>query len=343
MKAKRLTALVFALLLMTTLWGGAPAWALSEGAYTAPCNTYYINQDTGVTDDGGTKNAALGEGMCRSTIYKDALIEIEGDDIYVTIRMNLMSNIKDIKFSVQKTVKDPDSYKSVSYSTMQEDSAADTADMRFKVPRADAYIRCDMYVIPMGRDVVYYMNADSASAVQGSGDFVVSVALPAPEPAAEGGGAPEAEAEGDKEQAGEKKPGEDNDRDTIVAASTAGQEPAVGEKPAAGSPDSSLSGEGTAGGLAGEPDAQSAVNEPAEIKDAEKPEDSGALALHPASDGDDPAAGNEGEPISGAETQEEPETEEPQEPKGGVGAEMLLGAAAVVAVGAFIVVRKKGK
>ncbi len=148
---------------------------LSQGAYVAPCNTYYMNPDTGAIDDGGTKNRDLGEDMCRSAVYESALLEQDGDKTYLTIRMQLMSNIRDIRFSAQQTKGDKDSYKSVSYDTMQEDAAADTADMRMEVPAGDTYIRCQMYVIPMGRDVTYYINADADNAVKGSGDFIVSV------------------------------------------------------------------------------------------------------------------------------------------------------------------------
>ncbi len=152
-----------------------PVSALENGVYTAPANTYYLNPDTGVTDDGGSRDPELGEGMCRSAVYEEALIEQDASGTYVTIRMQLMSNIRDIQFSVQQTPGDPDSYESVSYDTMQEDASKDTADLRFAVPEADSYIRCDMYVIPMGRDVVYYINVSGDEAQAGSGDFVTTV------------------------------------------------------------------------------------------------------------------------------------------------------------------------
>ena len=161
------------------------ASALEDGVYTAPCNTYYLNPDTGVTDDGGSRDPELGEGMCRSAVYEDALIERDEGETCLTVRMQLMSNIRDIEFSVQRTPGDPDSYESVSFDTMQEDAAADTADLRFRVPEADSYIRCDMYVIPMGRDVVYYINVSDDEAQAGSGDFVTS-ADPSQTPSAGG-------------------------------------------------------------------------------------------------------------------------------------------------------------
>ncbi len=180
-KGKRFPAAVLGIAMAVSLAAAGPAAvpvsasALENSVCTAPANTYYLNPDTGVTDDGGSRDPELGEGMCRSAVYEEALIEKDASGTYVTIRMQLMSNIRDIQFSVQQTPGDPDSYESVSYDTMQEDASKDTADLRFAVPEADSYIRCDMYVIPMGRDVVYYINVSDDEAQAGSGDFVTTV------------------------------------------------------------------------------------------------------------------------------------------------------------------------
>jgi hypothetical protein len=157
---------------------GAGAEALSaaadDGVYLAATNTYYLNPDTGVTDDGGSKNAAIGEGMCRSVIYEKALVEIDGDRVYATVRVQLVSNMGAIKFTVQQKAGDPASYVSVSPRVVAEDAGADTADYRFEIPAADSYIGCATYVTPMGRDVKFYMNL-SNNLTAGSGDFVVSI------------------------------------------------------------------------------------------------------------------------------------------------------------------------
>ncbi len=174
MKAKK-AAVILLCTVLVSIAGAVPVSALDAGAYTAPCKTYYLNPDTGVTDDGGTKDRDIGEGMCRSAIYESSLIESDGAKTYLTIRMQLMSNIRNIRFFVQDEAGNPDSYRSVSFDTMQEDASADTADMCFEVPRADAYIRCIMYVIPMGRDVTYYIRSDADQAKAGSGDFVTSI------------------------------------------------------------------------------------------------------------------------------------------------------------------------
>ena len=68
------------------------ASALSAGVYTASVVTTYYNPDTGEVDDGGTANAALGEGMCRSATGTTALVESDGTNTWVTIRLLLQSN-----------------------------------------------------------------------------------------------------------------------------------------------------------------------------------------------------------------------------------------------------------
>ncbi|MDR1205832.1 MAG: hypothetical protein LBL26_10200 [Peptococcaceae bacterium] len=153
-------------------FGFAPVFAVSDGVYLTVTNTYYLNPDTGVTDDGGSKNAALGEGMCRSVVYGKALAEIDGGKVYATVRLQLMSNMRDFRLFVQDAP--GGGYTKVTPRVTAEDAGADTADYRFELPSVGAYISWEMYVIPMGRDVKFYMNL-SESLTEGSGDFVVSV------------------------------------------------------------------------------------------------------------------------------------------------------------------------
>ncbi|SHH88395.1 Iron Transport-associated domain-containing protein [Sporobacter termitidis DSM 10068] len=326
MKLKQLGAFALCLFAAAVLFA-LPASALDAGAYTAPCGTYYLNPDTGVTDDGGTKNAAIGEGMCRSAVYKDALIEVENGSTYLTIRMQLMSNIKDIKFSVQKTAGDPGSYQAVSYSTMQEDSSSDTADMRFKVPKATAYIRCDMYVIPMGRAVVFYMQVNSGSASKGGGDFVVSVDTPAPASTPPAAGSP---------AAGPQEPSPPAHAETPAAALA--PTPSVSPDKAAAStpPGSSPAAAANASDATASPaPAESASSAPSQVT-PEEPENSVPAEGPEASNGNaSPAPVSSADP--GAETDSTAE-------RGG----FPTGAAAAVAVVVVvvvltIVVRKKGR
>jgi hypothetical protein len=192
--------LAFAAAILTAVFcfGFTPVFAAADGVYLTATHTYYLNPDTGVTDDGGTKNAALGEGMCRSVIYEKALVEIDGGKVYATVRLQLMSNMRDFRLFVQNAPEG--SYTKVTPRITAEDAGADTADYRFELPSVGAYISWEMYVIPMGRDVKFYMNL-SESLSEGSGDFVVSLkpkaASSEPQAAEEGqAGTAEAQAAG---------------------------------------------------------------------------------------------------------------------------------------------------
>ncbi|MDR1603340.1 MAG: hypothetical protein LBS10_00915 [Gracilibacteraceae bacterium] len=157
---------------LTLLLGAWPLPAAEDGAWLAATNTYYLNPDTGETADGGTQNAAIGEGMCRSVVYKDALVEWENGRVFLTVRLLLLSNMRDVRLSVQQGP--GGAYQSVAPRVIAEDAGADSADYRFEVPAQTGYISWEMYVEPMGRDVKFYMNVSDALR-EGSGDFVVTV------------------------------------------------------------------------------------------------------------------------------------------------------------------------
>lgn len=192
-KERGLGKKLIAVLTMTVFLLGVlvqPALALDFGVYTASTTTNYLNPDTGVTEDGGTQNVELGEGMCRSAVDKTALIEVDADgNVYVTVRMLLYSNLSKIKFYTQ--AKSGGSYSAASASITAENAANDSADFRFKVPKAGCNVKTTMYVAPMGRDVTFFWNVNSGTAKAGSGDFVVNIDLnakpkaeePAPAPA----------------------------------------------------------------------------------------------------------------------------------------------------------------
>lgn len=173
-KMKRFGGLLLSLALAVCVCSTA-AFAVEDGAYTASTSTYYLNPDTGSTDDaGGDSSTAIGEGMCRSVLGKTALVEVDGGKTYVTLRIMLLSNLKDLSFEVQKTAGDPDSYSKVTPDIMAEHTGDDAADYRFEIPSASTYVRCTAYVIPMSRNVVFYLNV-SGSLTPGGGDFVVTV------------------------------------------------------------------------------------------------------------------------------------------------------------------------
>ena len=154
-----------------------PVLAASNGIYTATATSHYKHPTTGVIEDsGGEGSYVLGQSMTDSALNKAALVEVDSSGAtWVTIRLNLMDNIQSPQFQVDGS--------SVSATLMQEDYSNNTADYRMRVNSENSIIRCNMYVIPMGREVIFYITVGGLSA--GSGDFVTSITVEEPEPVVE--------------------------------------------------------------------------------------------------------------------------------------------------------------
>ncbi len=154
-----------------------PSFALEKGVYVGSVITSYTNPDTGNVDDGGTANAALGEGMCRSATAETALVEYDGSNTWVTVRLLLQSNCSNVAFYTRNGY---NSYSRVNYSITAENAAEDSIDYRFKVSDAGVKIKGTMYVTPMGRDVLWYLYINTNTLKSGSGDFEVSIDVSEP-------------------------------------------------------------------------------------------------------------------------------------------------------------------
>lgn len=159
---KRLIATMLSAVVMTTSMA-INTLAISDGTYTLKTNTYYLNPDTGKTDDGGTSNVALGEGMCRSSVFETAEVTQNGDNTTIILTMLLYSNLSNIRIAVQEEPKGE--YTNVDYSVLKESSSTDSADIQFSMPNIDNYVQIKMYVAPMGRDVCFYLKLDTSSNV----------------------------------------------------------------------------------------------------------------------------------------------------------------------------------
>lgn len=146
-----------------------PAYAASNGIYTATATPHYRNPLTGkIEDSGGEDSEVLGQSMTESATYTKALVEVDSNgNTYITVRLKLMDNIQNPTFKVDGS--------SVSASLMQEDYSANTADYRMKVASENSVIRCSMYVVPMGRDVIFFITVSNLKS--GSGDFVTSISV----------------------------------------------------------------------------------------------------------------------------------------------------------------------
>lgn len=145
------------------------AYAADNGIYIATATPHYRNPQTGVIEDsGGDGSAVLGQSMTESATYRQALVEVDSaGNTFVTIRLQLMDNIRNPQFQVDGTP--------VSATLMQEDYTNNTADYRMRVNSENSVIRCNMNVIAMGRDVIFYITVSNLQ--EGSGDFITSITV----------------------------------------------------------------------------------------------------------------------------------------------------------------------
>lgn len=174
---RALCGMVVMLVLVASITS-VPVLAASNGIYIATATPHYKHPTTGVIEDsGGDGSATLGQSMTESATYKKALVEVDPEgNTYITVRLQLMDNIQNPSFQVDG--------KSVSATLMQENygslSKDNTADYRMKVNSENSVIRCNMYVIAMGREVVFYITVSNLQ--EGSGDFITSVKVVEPKP-----------------------------------------------------------------------------------------------------------------------------------------------------------------
>ena len=171
-KAVRGLCGMVAMLALVASVAAMPASAASHGMYTATATSHYRHPTTGVIEDSGGENSAvLGQSMTESATNKKALVEVDASgNTWITVRLNLMDNIQSPKFQVDG--------RSVSASLMQEDYGSNTADFRLKANSEKSIIRCNMYVTPMGREVIFYITVGNLKS--GSGDFVTSISVEQP-------------------------------------------------------------------------------------------------------------------------------------------------------------------
>ena len=155
-----------------------PTFAASNGIYTATATSHYKHPITGVIEDsGGEGSYVLGQSMTDSALNRAALVEVDPQgNTFVTVRLNLMDNIQNPQFQVDGSRNG--NFSAVSATVMQEDFTNNTTDFRMQVPSENAILRCNMYVIPMGRDVIFYITVGNLQS--GSGDFVTSVKVEEP-------------------------------------------------------------------------------------------------------------------------------------------------------------------
>lgn len=170
-KSRALLHIGIILAFVTTLLASAviasPAYAVSSGTYVATATPHYAHPHTGqIEDSGGDGSATLGQAMTESATANKALVEVDSaGNTYVTVRLQLMDNIKNPSFTVDGS--------NTQVQLMQENASDNTADYRIFVQNTNSVIRCTMYVTAMGRDVVFYITVGNLKA--GHGDFITSI------------------------------------------------------------------------------------------------------------------------------------------------------------------------
>ncbi len=149
-----------------------PVPALEDGAYTCTVTPHYRHPVTGVIEDsGGESSEVLGQSMTEGATLTQGLIEQQEGRTYATVRLALMDNIENVDFMVQQ--RGDETFTEAEYDIMKEDLDLNESDFRFEIPDESCVVRATFYVIPMGRDVVYYIDFSDLKA--GSGDFVTEL------------------------------------------------------------------------------------------------------------------------------------------------------------------------
>lgn len=248
--AAKLKRALCSMVVMLALMAGItsiPALAASNGIYTATATSHYKHPTTGVIEDsGGEGSYVLGQSMTDSALNKAALVEVDPQgNTYVTVRLNLMDNIQNPQFQVDGSRNG--NFSAVSATVMQEDFTENTTDFRMQVPDENAIIRCNMYVIPMGRDVIFYITVGDLKS--GSGDFVTSITVQEPSSSQ----TPNSAAPSSSETSGSEDPGSDASSEDSSGEDSSSEALGLEEFDASGNKVSDTSTEAEQGGGTGNP------------------------------------------------------------------------------------------
>ncbi len=193
-------ALLAAFAVSSSVLVGA-AHAAASAVYTASTAPSYANPVTGaIEDSAGQSNVALAESMVTGCTYPAALVEKDtAGNTFVTLRFKLADQMGAMTFWADNA--GDGAFAEVEATQMQTSTVGDTAvaDWRFQVSSETSNIRVSMYVNPMSRAVVYFVQL--ANLAEGNTDalpFVESIVpgeeAAEPAPAAQSETAPAADA-----------------------------------------------------------------------------------------------------------------------------------------------------
>ena len=162
-KKNKILSAIMTCVLAITLMAGFPAvkaYAASGTVYSCAINRCYAHPVTGVIEDsGGESSYATGQGMVEGCVYSNGILEVTDDGAYyLTIRMSLMDYTSGHSFQVQNVGDSGWSTPSeIGITGNGSDSNGTTADVCMRVPSENCIVRGEMYVEPMGRDVIFYL------------------------------------------------------------------------------------------------------------------------------------------------------------------------------------------
>lgn len=164
-------AVAAALALAVGAAAAQPGAAYASDYYSATATPWYRNPATGVIEDsGGDASEVLGQSMTEGCVSPNAFLEIDdADNRYVTLRLGLMDNINNVNILADDDW--ANAYYQCSPQTIAVDGA--TTDFRFLVGSEGAIFRINMYVVPMGREVIFYVTLSGFAEGVNNGGFYV--------------------------------------------------------------------------------------------------------------------------------------------------------------------------
>lgn len=172
------------------------------GTYNLDITGSYLNPLTGITADGGTKNASIGEGMVQGVISpinaggnldeaisnqkaggekrwaKAQLQRTKDGKLYATVRIHLMNWIERSKEQGPfiKVLQSDGEFKQVVATETKvniEQYKDSYVDYRFEVPNENFLAMAQMYVKPMNRPVRFFIEVNADTIKEGNIDMEV--------------------------------------------------------------------------------------------------------------------------------------------------------------------------
>ncbi|MEC4273266.1 heme-binding Shp domain-containing protein [Adlercreutzia sp. R25] len=134
----------------------SPAFAVVSSVKTAEVAPSYPNPITGEIEDPGDPNmVAMAESMMEGVTFPYALVETDVDgNVFVSLRFNLADQENGVTMEAST---DGAEYVAAPGEMVASNAEDNTADWRFQVPAGTQYLRSHLGVIPIEREVIYFL------------------------------------------------------------------------------------------------------------------------------------------------------------------------------------------